>query len=86
MLSDDDRLLPVPGDLDAEYTAEVYDLNEARKREMRRSRRERMDESSALVDQGPGLLDALLASSMDLEPGARSAELLMAAESLRKAR
>ena len=85
MLSDDDRLLPVPGDLDAEYTAEVYDLNEARKLEMRRSRRERMDESSVLVDQGPGLLDALLASSMDLGPGARSAELLMAAESLRKA-
>jgi hypothetical protein len=85
MLSDDDRLLPLPGDLDAEYTAEVYDLNETRKLQMRRSRRERMDESLALIDQGPGILDALLASSMDMGPGARSAELLMAAESLRQA-
>jgi hypothetical protein len=85
ILSDDDRLLPVPGDLDAEYTAEAYDLNEARKLEMRRSRRQRTDESLALIDQGPGLLDALLASSMRLGPGARSAALLMAAESLRKA-
>ena len=79
VLSDDDRLFPVPDDLDAEYTAEVYDLNEARKLEMRRSRRERMDESLALIDRGPGLLDALLGL------GVRSAELLMAAESLRKA-
>jgi hypothetical protein len=85
ILSDDGRLLPVPGDLDAEYTVEIYDLNDARKLEMRRARRERVDESLALIDQGPGLLDVLLANSMDLGPGARSAELLRAAESLRKA-
>jgi hypothetical protein len=84
MLSDDDRLLPLPGDLDAEYTAEVYGLNETRKLQMRRSRWERIDESLALIDQGPDLLNALLASSVDLGPGARSAKLLAVADSLHK--
>jgi hypothetical protein len=83
-LSDDDRLLPRPGDPDAEYTAEVYDLNDVRKLEMRRSRRERLDECLALLDQGPDLLDVLLARAASVGPGLQSAELLAAAERLRR--
>jgi hypothetical protein len=84
-LSDDDRLLPRPGDPDAEYTAEAYDLNETRKLNMRRSRRERMDENLALLSQGPDLLSALLARAAVAEPGTGSSELLAAAEKLRRA-
>lgn len=85
MLLGDDSLQPFLGDLDAEYTAEVYDLNDVRKLAMRRSRRERMDEILALIDQGPGLLDDLLSNSIEQGTGARSAQLLLAAENLRKA-
>jgi hypothetical protein len=83
-LLDDDRVAPRAGDPDAEYTAEVYDLNEARKLEMRRSRRERMDECLELLVQGPDLLDSLLASATATEAVARSAELLATAENLRR--
>ncbi len=82
-VSDDDRLLPRPGDADAEYTSEAYDLNEARKLEMRRSRRERVEESLALLNRGPDLLDALIARSAS-QPGIRSVEILAAAENLRR--
>ena len=83
-LSDDDHLLPKPEHPDAEYTAEVYDLNDARKLEMRRSRRECIDECLALLEQGPDLLDALLARAAVTEPGLRAGELLAAAEGLRR--
>ncbi len=83
-LMDDDRLLPLPGDRDAEYTAEVYDLNEARKLEMRKSRRERIHECLELLTQGPDLLTGLVASAAASELVARSAELLVAADNLRR--
>jgi hypothetical protein len=82
-LMDDDRLLPLAGDLDAEYTAEVYDLNESRKLEMRKSRRERIHECLELLTQGPDLLASLVASAAASEFVTRSAELLATAEHLR---
>jgi hypothetical protein len=39
-----DELLPLPGDRDAAYTAEVYDFNDRRKVEMRRQRRLRISQ------------------------------------------
>lgn len=55
-------LLPVETDSDAVYTAATYDLNDPRRREMRRSRQKRLNESLSLMEDGPGLIASALAA------------------------
>ena len=57
-----DRLVPLPADPDAARTHRVYDLDDARKVEMRRSRRESVEEAVAVVREVPDLVRVLRAS------------------------
>jgi hypothetical protein len=64
---EDDRLAPNPGDADARYTHEVYDLDEPRKVYMRRERRERIEDALILVREGPAERRFLLEKADELE-------------------
>lgn len=78
-----DRLVPYSGDSDAVYTAQVYDLDDLRKIRVRRSRRERIEEWTALLGRAPGLLRALLARAQSTRSAERKEELLLAAHEVR---
>lgn len=55
-----DLLQPQNGDLDAEYTHRVYDLDDPRKIRMRQMRRETVNECKALIKGAYRLAEALL--------------------------
>jgi hypothetical protein len=74
-LSHDDRLLPRPGDADAAYTEFVYDLNDLRKIEIRRWRRERLEELLKVLREAPTSAQELL-DLCSVAP-AQQAELLL---------
>lgn len=59
----DGRLFPDTTDPDAVYTAKVYDLNDPRKVERRRLRRERLEEWLRLLREGPWHVQSLIALS-----------------------
>lgn len=54
-----DRLLPAVGDADASHTHDAYDLDDPRKVEMRRCRREVVDERIRFLREVPTLMVAL---------------------------
>jgi hypothetical protein len=64
---DGDRLAPAPGDMDARYTHEVYDLDEPRKVFLRRERRERIEDALVLVREGPEERRFLLQKAIEIE-------------------
>lgn len=74
---DGDRLQPRPSDPDALYTAFVYDLNDPRKVNLRKARRERIAESLEVLSQGPLLVAVLLEASKRASD--REAEAFLAA-------
>ncbi|NUQ72524.1 MAG: HNH endonuclease [Polyangiaceae bacterium] len=76
---EDDRLEPVPGDADARYTHEVYDIDEPRKMFLRRERRERMMDALVLVREGPAERDFLLRKAGELEARGSSEDMAEAA-------
>jgi hypothetical protein len=78
----DDRLLPDTTDPDAVYTAEAYDLNDPRKVERRRLRRERLAEWRRILRQGPWQIQSLIALS-EKAPLAEAVVLVDTALSLR---
>jgi hypothetical protein len=81
-LSDGDRLLPDTTDPDAVYTARVYDLNDPRKVERRRLRRERLAEWRRILRDGPWQIQSLIALS-EKAPLAEAAVLVDTALTLR---
>ncbi|MBI5368597.1 MAG: hypothetical protein HZA54_16295 [Planctomycetes bacterium] len=58
-----DRLAPAVGDPDAAYTHRSYDLDDPRKLEMRRWRRELIDERLRFLEAVPALMEALTRSA-----------------------
>jgi hypothetical protein len=64
---DGDRLASAPGDMDARYTHEVYDLDEPRKVFLRRERRERIEDALVLVREGPEERRFLLQKAIEIE-------------------
>src|SRR5262245_60722814 len=54
-----DSLRPVPGDVDAAYTEEAYDLNDPRKLEVRRLRAEALSAARGALRDLPGLIEKL---------------------------
>jgi hypothetical protein len=81
--SQDDRLLPVQGDGDAQYTHRTYDLDDPRKVEARRVRRERISESLRILMEGPEILESLV-RRLDAEPLGRGFDLERAINHLRQ--
>jgi|SRR6185295_3826462 len=79
-----DRLVPEEGDADAAYTHEVYDLDDPRKIEMRRLRRELITDRLELLARCPDELEWLLAQVDVTRPG-RAREALELARRLRRA-
>lgn len=66
----DDRLEPLPGDQDAGYTAQVYDMNDLRKVRRRRLRRRLFEDRFHLIAELKGETDRLLQLADDrLEAG-----------------
>ncbi len=57
---DGDTLVPKPGDSDAVYTHAVYHLDDPRKVELRRFRRETVKEALQLLERGRSFLVGLL--------------------------
>lgn len=82
-LTADDQLVPVDGDSDAAYTHQSYDLDDPRKVDRRRVRRERLGEWRQLLEEGPGLLEELLARTSE-QPSSGQRAFLQAAEWLRR--
>ena len=70
-----------PCDSDAEYSAEVYDLNDPRKREMRRSRAGSIGRALRLLADGPDRARRLLSVAERLPHGDRTV-VLEAAEAV----
>jgi len=56
---EEDRLLPIEGDLDAEYTHEIYDLDDPRKREKRRMRASVVRDAIRVLKEAPECTNAL---------------------------
>lgn len=81
--SGEDTLKPRDGDRDAHYTCDAYDLNDARKVQMRRNRREWWEDRRALLREGPSTLNALLTEAGRSTPE-RAASLLSLAEGVRR--
>jgi len=79
----DGRLLPVEGDSDAEYTHEIYELDDSRKVEIRQARAERLEESLLTLKEGPLLLESMMERLRE-EPPEQSSDLLHLAERLRR--
>lgn len=79
----DDHLLPDTTDPDAVYTAEAYDLNDPRKVERRRLRRERLAEWLGVLREGPFHVQSLIALSETVPSLTDAAVLLETAASLR---
>ncbi len=79
-----DRLLPMEGDGDARYTHQVYDLDDPRKIELRRLRRELIEDRIELLKRFPHDLEWLLAESQ-ASPPRRAREALDLARHLRRA-
>jgi len=79
-----DRLLPTEKDANAAYTYEVYDLDDPRKIEMRRLRRELITDRLELLARCPDELEWLLAQVEVSRPG-RAREALELARRLRRA-
>ena len=79
----DDRLVPCAGDGDAERTHRVYDLDDPRKRQMRRTRAEVLRDAFRLLDEGPDRLARLLRLATEA-PAQYRAELTLAARELRE--
>jgi hypothetical protein len=79
----DDHLLPDTADPDAVYTAETYDLNDLRKVERRRLRRERLAEWLGVLREGPLHVRSLIALSETVPSLTDAAALLETAASLR---
>jgi hypothetical protein len=79
-----DRLLPFQGDVHAAYTHQVYDLDDPRKVEMRRLRRELITDRLAIFHQFPEDLNWLLSETEASSPR-RAREAIDLARRLRKA-
>jgi hypothetical protein len=79
----DDRLAPCANDGDAAYTHRAYDLDDPRKQQMRRTRREVLEEAFSLLEGGPPRLLRLLDIAAQA-PAPYRAELLDAAQRLRE--
>lgn len=72
----EDRL--APRDPDATYTHRVYDLDDPRKRAMRRFRHEQIEAGRTMLSEGPALRDALLDKGL----ASRDPDLIAAAHRL----
>jgi hypothetical protein len=79
-----DRLLPVKGDRDAEYTHEVYDLADPRKIELRRLRRELITDRLELLRRFPEDIK-WLQTEAEASPPSRARQALDLARRLRRA-
>lgn len=64
---DGDMLAARPGDMDAAYTHEAYDIDEPRKVFLRRERRERIQDALVLAREGPEERRFLLQKAGELE-------------------
>ena len=81
-LSQDDRLLPAAGNPDAWYTLNAYDLNDPRKIEMRRIRREDLDDWLEVLIEGPDLLKSTLKAYRRTDTREEMARLMSLAKML----
>jgi hypothetical protein len=82
--SSTDNLLPVAADSEAVYTAWAYDLNDPRRRSMRRARRERLDECLSMLEDGPGLIASTLTACQRAGTRQEAAALVLVADRLHK--
>ena len=82
----EDRFEPREGDADAAYTLAVYRLNDLRKVEMRRFRRETISECRALLEGGRVLLERLLDRAMEEGNPELVEEAGVLADAMRRAR
>jgi hypothetical protein len=78
-----DQLLPREGDLDAVYTHEVYDMDDPRKVDLRRMRRELIADRLELLQRFPDDLEWLL-SEAEASPPSRARQALDLARRLRR--
>jgi hypothetical protein len=79
----EDRLAPRAAHGDAERTHRVYDLDDPRKRQMRRARAEVLRDAFRLLEEGPDRLVRLLRLATEA-PAPHRAELTLAARELRE--
>ena len=56
----DDRMEPIERDADARYTVTAYNVNDPRKQEMRRNRRELIESCCKVLETCPNLIEGLL--------------------------
>lgn len=82
VMTTDDRLSPVDGDVDALRTAAIYDLNAPLKVKLRRWRRKHIEEWLGLVERGPDRVADLLARSARATTRTEAQALLEAAKLL----
>ena len=71
-----DLLQSKPGDVNAAYTSDAYDVNDERKVALRAARREILEECLSLIEEGHGVIQVLLQEGRT--------EDLLAAEELRR--
>ncbi len=81
----EDRLRPVDGGDDAEYTHAAYDLDDPRKVEMRRYRRETVEACLTLIERGQPVLERLLDRALDTQDPILIDEAKIIEEAIRRA-
>ncbi len=82
---DGDALKPRRGGRDAAYTSAVYDLNDPRKIEMRRFRRETIRDCMSLIERGEAVLNRLLDRALEANDPALVEEAKLIEDALRRA-
>jgi hypothetical protein len=75
-----DRLVPAANDGDAAYTHQVYDLDDPRKKTMRRTREDVLTEAFRVISKSPVIIERLLREAEAQSD--RRAEFVALAESL----
>ena len=80
-----DRLRPAGGSGDAAYTHAAYDLDDPRKVEMRRYRRETVEACLRLVERGQPVLERLLDRALDTQDPILIDEAKIIEEAIRRA-
>ncbi len=84
-VAEGDQLRPAVGSADAAYTHAAYDLDDPRKIEMRRFRRDTVEACLRLIESGRTVLDRLLDRALQTQEPALVAEAKLIEEALRRA-
>ncbi len=84
-VAEGDQLRPAAGSGDAAYTYAAYDLDDPRKIEMRRYRRETIEACLRLIESGRTVLERLLDRALETQEPALVAEAKVIEEAIRRA-